>query len=150
MPELLTDSPARIIAKLLTDLDLGSLPGSNNQWPVYYDNEPDKPDNCVTVYTTTAIQQGVDMHTGRPKERQSVQIRVRANDSNVSYEKIATIKDTLADPESVYQRQVTPESEATYSVHKLSPGGILGGKQIPNSRRYFHTLNLTGVILKVD
>ena len=91
----LYDSPASILSNLL--FVLGQTWGTsygitlshppiasqndNTAWPVYYSNEPDRPDNCVTVYDTDNQDDGRSHVDGEGYFHYGFQVRVRATNS---------------------------------------------------------------------
>lgn len=75
----LTDSPARILAKLL--VDLGHVTDSTTaDWSVFVDEEPNAPDRAITVYNTPGRMSatGRVMPTGYRPAARGVQVRVRS------------------------------------------------------------------------
>lgn len=106
----------------------------------YAGDEPDKPDNTVTIYDTDAgnnYRSFVDLKTGGPS---GVQVRVRGTTHRIAYSKISEINDYLA---QVVRRGVSIETEY-YMVDGCSNiGNIIGlGRESPQSQRHLFTLNL--------
>ena len=50
--------PEDIVRYLLIDLSVGTLPSDVDDWPIYATQEPDKPDNVITVYGTEGNKHG--------------------------------------------------------------------------------------------
>ena len=75
----LVDSPARVLAKLL--VDLGHVVDSTTvAWSVFVNDEPDKPDNAVTIYDTAGrlSSTGRVMSTGYRPGARGILVRVRS------------------------------------------------------------------------
>jgi len=146
MPALV-HSPAAIIRELIDNLRLGVVPSEDDttiddwEWPVFVSQEPDRPDNCVTVYTTEIIHQGRHHTDGSLALRRGVQVRVRATDDQQVFEKIEEI--AVAFDEDVLIKRITI-SQNSYSIHAITrtSGPIALGKQ-PGTKRDIYTLNVT-------
>lgn len=140
MSNALALSPADVTRWLIIQLGVGTDPSLNLAWPVYCDNEPDLPDNCITVYNTSGIVEGRDMNSGEAQEQPGAQFRIRATDPRTGYAKIDAIKQAI-DTQVSYVTVVI--GTASYLVHALSrTSGILAlGKEIGASRRSVYTLN---------
>ena len=140
MADLLTHSPADVIAKLLVDLGLGSDVEADvvGQWPVSVASEPPSPDNALTVYNTAGRLQGRIQFNGDHDVAYGFTVRVRAVTSDVGFVKATALAAGL---DSVVRRVVTREG-FSYLVHSISrttpvvPGGREG-----TSSRELHTIN---------
>jgi hypothetical protein len=89
-------SPARVIAKFLVDRGIVVAPANPPQpWQVQVTEEPDKPDNTITVYNTGANTFGRLMRSGDRTEKPTVQIRLRALNDKDGYAKGQAIQNTL-------------------------------------------------------
>lgn len=157
MPGLLNHSPADIVRRLLVDLGLGSYPAiPAGSWPVYASEEPQTPDNTITVFDTTGKRQGRMMIDGAVEEHHGFQIRIRSADDRTGATKARTIADTI--DKNVYRRWVTVDS-TRYQVHSLDRSGDVislgrersegGGKDKKPSQRRIFTINGTAHIVKV-
>lgn len=120
MPLTLLHPPARILAQLIADLGLGSIPSATSvgAWPVYTSNEPNTPDNVISTYRTTDVIDGRASNTGEVIRYQGVQVRVRARSYAVADVRTEAIFKALT--ETVYRRAVTVES-TTYNVSSVRP-----------------------------
>ena len=154
MPNTLEHSPARILAWLLIQLGLGTDPDDDGLWPVFYSREPDRPDNCITVYTTRGTDDGRTMIDGKIQNHEGFQVRVRGSTDEVAYRKIDAIQTTLAQA-STYQETVHVYGDgedtglqSSYSVHAITRIGdpLFIGSDTPTSKRVVYTLNATTVI----
>src|SRR5215831_15796670 len=94
---MLEHSPAEIFRQLLIDLQLGAEPDVSNgkDWPVYTGQEPDAPDECITVYDTTWRVDGRAMHNGETFWHYGVQLRARSRTQYGGWTKTRTIQETL-------------------------------------------------------
>lgn len=106
MSDLLYHSAAHIVRDALVAPDIGggSFPAENGHWPIFINNEPDKPDECITIYDTRRYHQGRMMRSGLLNESGEVDeafgilIRVRSSTIFLGANKInslAKIVDTL-------------------------------------------------------
>lgn len=143
MEGTLQHSPADILRYLLIVHGMGSLPSgvNNSDWSIFVDNEPDRPDNCITVYNTPSIQQGRIQPTGQMIEYFGTQVRVRSQESRTGFNKIREIAVEL--DEDVLN-EVVDIGSASYCVQSYSRlGSILSfGKDAPTpTKRHIHTFN---------
>lgn len=146
MPGTLTHSPARVVRQMLVDLGLG-VAGDYDQtgrytggdWPVFAASEPDLPDECLTVYDTTPIDDGSIMIDGERQEHQGVQIRVRAREHDAGWLKARAV--AVALDESVYDETVTIDGTTYLVMSANRQGGIAVLGKEPTSRRNLFTLN---------
>jgi hypothetical protein len=139
----MTDAPEKVIQYLLIQLNLGTLPTNYGLWPVYATQEPNQPDDCITVYDTQGLLQGRIQQTGEQVIKPGVQIRVRSTSKATARKKVEDIRDALN--ESVYKVTVVLSTSRRYLVHALSQrSDILAlGKSRDNSDRYLFTVNYT-------
>jgi hypothetical protein len=144
MPGTLTHSPADILRKLLIDLGLGSQPSATTHWPVYVSQQPDDPDNLITLRDTTGIHDGRVHVGGEVQGRDGIQIIVRCNSFPVGWTKADTLCKTL--DTDVYSATVTIDT-TTYTVHSASRSGGMSpihlGKESTSSRRELFSINVT-------
>lgn len=98
MSDLLYHSAAHIVRDAIAGLGGGTFPADNKSWPMFINNEPDRPDNCITVYDTRRYYQHRMMRGGDVDEAFGIQIRVRASTVFLGANKVnslAKIVDTL-------------------------------------------------------
>lgn len=141
MAGTLDNTPADITGQLLADLGLVASSG------VFIGNEPDDPDSCVTVYDTTNVVQGRQMHGGVMWEFFGIQVRVRAPKQPQASHLCRRI--AIALEQQVYDRVVSLQESvgtatASYKVHayRRVSGPMPLGKEEPTSRRSLFTVNL--------
>jgi len=136
----LVHSPQDVVRYLLIDNTQGTLPSDNDSWPIYTDNEPESPDNCVTIYGVESRDVGRRHVDGRRIEFHGIQVRVRSMGSQTGYIKARQIAVSL--DEDVLRDTVTI-SGSVYLVHSVDRVGdvIRLGKEKPNSNRYIYTIN---------
>lgn len=142
----LLHSQAEIIAKVLISLGLGNVTTSSI-WPIFSTNEPNVPDNCITVYDTAGLSDGRIMH-GEATYHAGFMVRVRSKDHPTGWVKVEQIRQALA--ESVYDRTVLI-GVTTYMVQSITRFGqsIPLGKD-PDSKCSVFSLNATCVIQRVE
>lgn len=137
----LEHSPADILGQLLVLMGVGTEPTDDLSWPVYVANEPDLPDNCITVYDTAGRDDGRMQVSGERAEHHGVQVRIRSTTHPIGYLKAREV--AVALDEDVYQEGVTFDSGESYTVHSVSrTGDVLPlGKESPTSERRLFTVN---------
>jgi len=135
----LTHAPENIIRYLLIDLGVGTLPSAAGGWPVFDYQEPDIPDDCITVYGTGRKLRSRSQIDGAVVERYTFQIRVRSanpTDGSVKVRAIAIALDT-----SVYQDTVVI-STSQYLIQAVSrSSGPLSLGKTRGSKRNLFTIN---------
>lgn len=148
MPGALSHSPADVIRRLLIQLGVGVAPGSS-PWPVFITNEPDEPDNCITVYDTTGRGQGRVQITGEKDGHYGFQVRIRSSTSEVGYVKANAIAEAL---DRQVNRDVVTIGSSQYCIHAVSGrGDILPlGNESPVSERSLFTLNALTYLLELE
>ena len=136
----LIHSPERIMRQLLVDLSLATNPADSGDWPAYYGNEVDSPDNLVTVFGAPGRNDGRIQVNGQQQETHGARIEVRATSHTVGYTKARAI--TVALDESVQLTSVTIDS-SVYLVTSVSRRGdvLPEGKGHPTSNLNYFTIN---------
>jgi hypothetical protein len=143
--ELLTDSPADIIANLLVALGLGVAPSESVQvqadWTVQVSNEPESPDNVITVYDTQGHLDGVTTPDRMMNEHVGIQIRVRAQTHPIGWQKANQVAVALIN--QVNQAIVQGPSGDYYIIYSILQTGAINtlGKEVGKSRRRLFTYN---------
>lgn len=140
-------SPAEIVQQLLIDGGLGVDPDSHVDgdvdWPTYATNEPDGPDETVTVFDTQGQDMGDTQSDQEQQVHYGVQVRVRARSHEThGYRKANAIRRYLS--EDVLQAVVTLDA-TRYLVHAVKPRGqvLALGKETPASKHSVFTANFT-------
>lgn len=139
MSGTLLHSPADIIRHLLKNNDHGTMPTENEEWPLNISMEPDKPDNCITLYDT----QGRDFgFTAPDRERQvmeGIQIKVRAIDHPTGWVKAIALAIAI---DQVSETVLTIDA-TQYIVHRIrrTSDVLVLGQEKPNSVRQLFTIN---------
>lgn len=140
-----------IIRYLLIQLNAGSRPSSvtspdNRTWPIYYQIEPDRPDNCITVQTTQGVSTGRRMTDGKVTRNYGFQVRIRGTDEIVGYNKAKTILEIME--EQVRMNEVLiPDTSTTYLVQGIvNIGDIIPIGTEQQSGRSLFTINALAVI----
>jgi len=140
----LEESPADIIRQLLVDLSLGTEPSADGSWPIHSTQEPDQPDDCITVYDTEGTQDGRSMIDGERFIHFGFQVRVRHAKHETGYHKADDI--AMALDKTVYQNTVTIGAN-TYLVHAVSrKSGPLALGREPGTGRVLFTINAVASI----
>lgn len=157
MPGALLHQPAEIIQTLVVDLGLGTVGGTGGNWPVFYGNLPDLPDNLIVVSDTDSIDGGRYMINGERQEFHGFQVLVRADTKRVAYRKIRAIAVALdkrnpGQADNVYRRQVTVGG-TTYCLHSVNRVGDvmdLGFEMDTTSKRVIYVFNAVTKIRPLD
>jgi len=125
----LSHFPSEIIRRLLITLSQGSLPTDNLASPIYIENEPDNPDNIISVFTTASVLQGRDQNSGEMNEFYGFQILIRNADLNNGWEKAKQIQnalDSVINRNTVTILDTTGTANSSYLVHSITrTSGIL-------------------------
>lgn len=151
MSGLLIDSQQAILATVIQKMTGKTLKMNGvsfvvnpNAWPVYYDQEPDTPDNGITVYGTLGKDDGRTQIDGELQEHHGVQIRVRSlNKIGFSViSQIATMCDGLVDMGvTVATQELGTNKYIVQSVNRTGNGVLSLGKEMTPTRRNLYTLN---------
>ena len=147
MSLILLHSQADIIGQALTDLSLGSVPSyddgtyNGGTWPVFTTNEPDLPDNCITVYDTQGRDYGRAMADGHRFEHPGIQVRVRAQTHAVGFLKARQLAEQM--DLGFLQLQVVMPDDTLYTIDELSRTSdvIPLGVDNPQTKRHLFTIN---------
>lgn len=144
-------SAAEVIQQLLIDLGLGTTWDGVLEWPTYFGNEPDLPDDAITCYDTQGTEDALTQPTGEQYMHSGVQIMVRSSKHGRGFVKANAIRDALCRSELALRAFVDVE-QARYLVHSVVPkGDVLPiGSDSPSSKRVMFTLNLTTAIEPVN
>lgn len=153
MPGILPHAPSRIIRQLLVDLGLGTLGGeTDGDWPVFYSNLPDQPDDCIVIIDDENPVYERHMTDGtRANEFEGYFIRIRSDKYDEGYLKAETIARTLDLKANVYRRLVVVGG-VTYRVHSVNRDSdvVPLGKSIDGSKRSLFAVSATSSIKKCD
>lgn len=146
----LTHAPSDVIRNLIIDLAEGTAPSAGGAWPIYVGQEPNSPDNVVTVYDTAGEIQGKAHVSGEVQERYGVQIRVRAANFHTGQNKARAIAVAL-DAVSATSVEVGTdagtggETYLAYAVTRRS-GPLSLGKNVTTSKLNVFTINVVAAL----
>ena len=150
MESNLPHTVADIIRWLLITIGQGTDPNDNDTpelriWPVHAKSEPDSPDDCITVYSTSGTLDGQSPHDSSLWDRHGWQVRVRGRTHHSGYQKANNIRNTLA---AVYWQTITVQDpggtiETDYRVERVNIDGQVNdlNREQPTSGRYVFTIN---------
>lgn len=144
----LSHSPAQIIARLLATLGVGVTGGTVGDWPIYVSDEPNSPDNAITLYDTSGQNDGRSMIDGEVQEHPGVEVRIRSSTHEIGFAKAAVIAEILA--MTIYQNTVVISTNQ-YLVHSITRKGTINylGRENPTSKRQLFTINCLAAIRKL-
>ena len=139
MSTSLTHSPADVIRWLLVSGSLGTNPSLGLTWPIYASDDPDLPDDLMTVYDTAGVTQGRLQETGETAEHRGVMVQIRGIDQPTTWAKADAVRAYL--DESVHNEIITVGG-SQYVVHAVTrkSGPISLGRE-PTTSRFLFTLN---------
>jgi hypothetical protein len=142
----LDHSPAAVLRQLLIDIGVGTSQGT---WPIKVDNEPDAPDDCITVYNTSGGIDGRNQISGEGLEHPGVQVRVRSSNPTTGWQKIKAIAVVL--DQSIHLDAVTIDS-SSYIVYAVTRAGspLSIGSDVSKTKRRLFTLNAKMALRQVD
>lgn len=149
MSAVLLHSPADVLRWTLVALGVATDPTLTTllAWPAYAADEPDKPDDCVTVYDTTPVTDGFT-GDGEGLFHRGFQVRIRSSSAAAGAAKAEAVVKALN--ESVAWRTVTVGGTG-YNVAAVScnaPQPL--GKDSPNTRRKVFVINGTVALTRFD
>lgn len=110
--------PSNVVQQALIDIGVGTTPANpatSAVWPVYVGDEPDLPDNVITIYDTAGVLHGREMNESEMLGMQGLQFRVRARTYPLGYEKISAL---AQEADLLYFRTVTIGAQ-TYLIHDI-------------------------------
>lgn len=112
-----------------------------SQWPIYYQSEPESPDQCITVYKTEDQYDGRSMIDGEIYEHKGFMLRIRSTTDAIAGAMAELIRWNFA--ENLYYAIVTiPGSPAEYTVQAITKKSLISlGKEFPSSERSVYTYN---------
>lgn len=149
----LLHSPAEIVQQMMIDDAVGSDPEVEpvGDWPVSSTTEPDEPDQSITVYDTTGLDDGRGQTDGGLWSHFGLQFRVRASTHRSDgFPKVESIRQYLS---GVLTRQVTmTDGTATYVVNAITRIGqtIYLGTDPTSSKRKSFTVNAMVSLLRTS
>ena len=143
----LNHPPAKVIIAFLIDRGLVSDPDDNLAWPCYYGKEPDEPDNCVTVFDTTARLQGRIQFDGEVPTQYGFQVRVRCAPHELA-EGYVKCKRILTDFDKHSRRVYVSIGSDTYMLHAVTRQSDVTplGTETPTSRRRLYVANAVATL----
>jgi hypothetical protein len=145
LPRDVYDPPSFILRQLLADLGLVVLPDGTEStpWQGHCVAEPNLPDQVVTLYDTSASDQGRVMYTGERVEDRGCQIRIRGGKyQNDAFLKGKQIADCL---DQQVRRTLVVVGANEYMVHAINRKSDVTyiGEDTPTARRKVFTINVT-------
>jgi len=145
---LLSHSPSEIVARLLIAKGQGVIAGDSGEWVIAIDNEPDSPDQAITVRMTTPILDGRIQFGGETQTHYGLQIRVRSRTHDAGWLKINSIQNTVdsqVNNTTISIADTTGTATSNYTVHSIDirSGPLFIGYEEGRTKRLLFTLNVT-------
>lgn len=141
-------SPALLIQQYLISQGAGSAPSGTTAWGVYRDKQPPKePDECITVYETTPVQDGRIMRTGEYVTHPGIMVNVRSllvDDAKAKMYSIKMILSNIKYSTVTIAREHGPSLIIIIASFSLISGPVPLGEDDKNRKEY--TLNGTMTI----
>ncbi len=151
MSGFLTHSPADVLVKILQDRALPKL----SAWEIVVDQEPDVPDNVITIEDTQGRDDGRTMNEGERQIHHGIIVRVRSI-TKPKGQKLASYLATYLDQNILDANAslLDPDDNTVtcyYNVQSISrtTDVISLGKEMPTSRRSLFTINAVMAIRQV-
>lgn len=147
----LAHSPSEIIRQLMIAdgkaSDGGTLNASNlpaGDWPAFKGVEPDKPDEVITVFTTTGTDSGRTQVDGEVASFFGFQVRVRSYDGVRCFARAAVLRDWM---QALLPKQVTVNG-TVYLIPAISGIGQVNelSRDRPPTGRWVCTVNAVSAI----
>lgn len=141
-------SPADVVRRVLIGMGLGVDPPST-PWPVRVDLEPHSPEECITVYDTTPQDDGRNQISGERWQHEGIQVRVRARDFPMCWDKACAVKEAMDEDAS---EEIVTLDGVRYLLHSFSKvsGPIRLGRDKPATGRAIVTINALVTIRKLS
>lgn len=140
LPASLDHSPADIVRALLILKGVGSPPSFSQEWPIYAAGEPGRPDEIITVFDTTGMEDGRSMIDGEIHTHFGFMVRVRGRDHDSAWTKAIEIRALLSEGVRHDTVVIAGTSYFIYNITRI--GAVLTmGKESPSSKRSLCTLN---------
>ena len=136
----LDHSPADIVRRLLISLGLGTAPSDGDSWPIAVAQEPDTPDNCITVYGTTGRGYGRHQTDGEVQGDYGIQLRVRSQTHSVGWARANALAECLDKTINLDAITIGESTYTVYSIGRSSPDVLELGKE-RGTQRYLFTIN---------
>lgn len=146
--------PSNIVRRWLVLVGMGEEPNvlspTSATWPVYAENDVDRPDNAIHVYSLEDILQGRAMYDGEYWGRHAFQVRIRGTTLPVAFTKADAVKEKL-DKFSYQEAIAMTDPTNSYLIHSISrtSGPICLGNE-PNTQRVLYTINASVSLRKVS
>lgn len=153
MSGILTHSPADVALQVLIGMGLVTDPGLDprEDWPGYFEAEPDFPDQVVTITTTQGREGGRDMIGGTVIMHYGMQLRFRSRTSRAGYEKAKAVADSIAKNVDRGTNGFVVIGSTQYLLECFTEvGDVLPLGQDPNSARFIHTVNALASIKQLN
>lgn len=88
---LLNHTPDQVLRQLLIDLGVGVMGGKQGDWPIFCTEEPETPDECITLYWGAGQLDGLFQINGETQEHYGIQVRVRGKGYQSAYDKVKSV-----------------------------------------------------------
>jgi hypothetical protein len=144
-------SAADIVRFAMIQLGLGTLPADRDSWPIFVAQEPNGPDEVMTLYDTSGQLFGRIQQTGESVQHYGFQVMLRALTSHggmAKLQEVETALNTQLRRTQVTAPNPTGTGDSVYLIHAVTQrSGILPlGADQENSNRYLFSLNYTAAI----
>lgn len=140
MTVALTHTPAHILQVLLIELGVGTNPSLNGLWPIYIGNEPDEPDDVITIYNTSGLAGYRSAIDNIRQEYPGIQVRVRGSTNKEVGTRAHLIAATI--DQQILRESVTIDG-VSYCIHSVMRTGTVMdiGKETGVAKRSLFTIN---------
>ena len=140
----MTHSPADILRYLLVALGHGTMPSAAGSWPIAVAQEPDDPDDDMTLYDEIGRKDGRAMVSGAVYEHHGVQLQLRCSAFTTGQAKLSAILTALDQDVETAAVAIDSSDYVVYAVSRPGTANYLGHE--PESRRHIWTVSLLAAI----
>jgi hypothetical protein len=148
MSSSLSHSQADVVRWLLIAQSIGTDPASSAAWPIYVSNEPDTPDNLITIYDTAGIFDGRIQRSGEKVEYRGIMIQVRGTSHPVAWAKTDALRVALDEAVNKTIVDVGDNQYIVYSISRQS-GPIALGRE-PSTSRFLFSINCAVILRQLS
>jgi hypothetical protein len=135
--DVLSESPAAIIAQFLIDEGIMTVPENDDLWPLYISMLPSLKGDCGAIYDTQGTKDGKQMR-GKYVGHPGVMIKIRSEEYITGWDKINDIGKAL----DVLTAQEVTIDDASFVIKNVSRIGDIGKLGIePETRKNLFSLN---------
>ena len=145
--DVMSDSPASILATYLAQQLITTVPSTGSTWPLWVGSLPPGTNNAGAIYNTSPIKDGRHMSTGFVVKHYGVQVKIRSTNEENGWNKCNSIQGLF---DTVHNVNITIGT-TVYQIQNISQvSGIIPlGSEPGTVRRYLFTMNFLVTLKEV-